>query len=768
MAATTPRFGFNWFDSQTDGDITDDALKFTGEDRLTLDSILAALEKHDHHRVEIIGQPNSIPTATYDIGGELESGTEYFYVVSFVTADGLETISGPETSVTTPDVLAIPIAPSAVTSDATGTLTEGIYYYAVTGLRDAEESGLSDFTVITVLDDENTVTITLPPLGDAQRFQIWRQKETEETWTRIGITDAATFTDDGSVPPAQYGDPDNVPPDESDDEGQYLTSVTLTGDDLSDIQDPNIVAWRLYRTTDSGNYSAASLVHEVVERTVETDPTSPLLSYWIDDGDEPLTGSPKRVTNQLAITPYTFEKADTLPASSSYPSNYPLVSGDTLYYNKNGTWTALSGGGGSQNPDPGSGGGFDFRGAYVPATQYPADAVVTYNNGLWQANVPTSAVPGTTTGGTPIQVVTHPTLPDQQPVPTGYWSVAQQFQIAQSVTVSAVQLHFNNNQPAGQYLAVAFSTSADITTGLISTGYYVGSFPSGLGYFTFPLSAPVTLPANTDIWVAALYGDDTINPGLNLGLQGGQSSDLTFTGSSYSRQIENGGPFVTDPDYGGYMLVFKLNANTPVISNWDNLTYTVPPGGSTGQVLTKSANTNGSYAWSAPTGGGGSSGVVHRMLTSDLVVSAAGQARIYTDGVSINPGETWELKAELAWVPPNATLEWYIIGAGISSATVEAAEGELWYPVGDGNGNTYSSIKYVSNPAIGTGSQDTGPVLSLNTGGGRYPVRLRYVVTNTSGAAINASFGTYLPADATSGQPLTLKTGSFMRATRIA
>jgi hypothetical protein len=342
MAGQTPRFDFNFFGGDTDGTLADDGDKFTGEDRLTLDTILAALENHDHRVPSTTSAPVGTPSlGLVTNGGALEGGTTYYYVVSFVNADGLETISSPEASQATPDLLEAPDPPQGETGTAAGTLAPGVYYYALTGIRGDEESALGAPTAVTVLADENIVTLTLPDEGDADTLQIWRQKDTDPGWTRID-TATATFIDDGSVPAGLYGDPANEAPTATTGADDYVITVTLTGADVTAVQ--NSAGWRIYRSTESGVYSSASLVHEVVERVDELDEESDLLVSWPDDGDAALTGSPKLVSTQLNIPAFSFESATVLPATTGYPLNYPILDADgVLHINRAGTWTVQRG-----------------------------------------------------------------------------------------------------------------------------------------------------------------------------------------------------------------------------------------------------------------------------------------------------------------------------------------------------------------------------------------------------------------------------------------
>jgi hypothetical protein len=346
VAGQTPRFGLNFFGNDTSGTFSDDSDKYTSEDRLLIDRLLTAFENHDHHKNEQLLAPTDVPTATLDSSGSgtLEAGGTYYYVVSFIDAAGLETVSGPEVSIDMPDLLETPDLPQGETGTVTGNqLTPGQYYYALSGLRDGEESALSDPSAITLLSDENTVTLTLPALGDATSFQIWRMKDTDPGYTRIGTSSTGTFIDDGSVPAGVYGDPANFTPTGVGGADTYSIVIDLGPDDATAVQ--NTSGWRLYRSDTSGVYSAASLVHEVIEREDDLDPTSDRLTEWTDTGDAFLLGSPKQIANTMDIAAFVIDENDALPDASAYPDGYPMLDANfALYVARSGGWIEITGG----------------------------------------------------------------------------------------------------------------------------------------------------------------------------------------------------------------------------------------------------------------------------------------------------------------------------------------------------------------------------------------------------------------------------------------
>ncbi len=350
MAGQTPRFGLNYFGGDITGALGDDNDKFTGDDRLVIDRLLAALEGHSHHPTAELTPPSDPLTLGFDdSGGRLSAGETYHYLISFLNASGLETISGPETAISTPDVLPTPDTPSANTpapeDNITGTLPPGGYFYLITGLRGGEESAASDPVSVTVTDDDSAVVLTLPELGDAEQYQVWRMADTDADFTRIGTTDTDSFTDDGSVPAGVYGDPANIVPVTNTGVDNYAVTIELGDDDKAQVLAGNIKAWRIYRSEFSGVYSAQSLVHEVIEHINPVDESTDLLTTWVDDGDPLLIGTPKNRSQEMSVAPFTFEKRDPLPATTGYLANYPIIGPDNaLYTNVAGTWTPVTAG----------------------------------------------------------------------------------------------------------------------------------------------------------------------------------------------------------------------------------------------------------------------------------------------------------------------------------------------------------------------------------------------------------------------------------------
>jgi hypothetical protein len=579
MAGQTPRFNFNFFGGDTDGTIGEDDEKFTGEDRLSLDSILASFETHTHRPVVVLGAPVASPTIADTVGGSLLAGTTYFYVVSFVNADGQETTTGPEASHTTPDVLPVPAAPQGATADSpTGALTPGLYYYALSALRGGEETALSELTAITILTGDNgTVELSLPSLGDADSLQIWRQESTDPGWTRIGTSITGSYTDLGAVAAGIYGDPTNTPPEISIGIDEYQLTITLAGADVAAVQATS--GWRIYRSTVSGVYGAASLVHQVIEREDDLDPTSDLLTSFVDDGDAALTGSPKIISTELMIPAFTFDAANPLPSAAGYPQNYAILDDATgvLYLNRTSTWTAIGGSGGGTVRGQAFMGDWDNDVSYTPG--YEAGDVVVYGTGLFSAITPAAAVPPSATTSSPPPFATIDASVNYYHGNDTAYTQHLMFTVEHTVSSIGLSLEASGTDPITVDLIM-------YGTGVVGTATIADPSALSVGWNIIPLSANVSV--NTfDTYIISTSG---LGAQANVDLCDGPtlSGDITVTDTVLDH---------TDTAITGRYMVARLYG--PDGAAWAILGYVVPPGGATGESLKKISDADGDYGWVA-------------------------------------------------------------------------------------------------------------------------------------------------------------------------
>ena len=354
--ATTPRFKLNTFGGTVPGSLNQDGQKYTGLDRLVIDRLLAQTEVHDHKFRPSGGLTLAAPTGVLQTeAGSLQGGYTYHYRYAVVDAQGAESIASAEVHVETPALLPIPGLPGASADAGTGGLAPGMYYYALTALRGAEETPLGAASLVAVQPGQD-VTLELPPFGDAEAVRVWRLGSTETGYTKIAVVPAGaeTFVDDGAVAADPCAcDPGNQPPNTNTGTAAYAVAITLP----EDVSLATARSWRLYRTVYPGIYPTTSLVHEVVEREAEWDETSPLMRVWIDTGGPAVAGKPMDSDQNMRFQAFTLDSADVLPDAGPYPSFYPLIVGTELYVKIDGAWTLVTGageggGGGVTSPTP--------------------------------------------------------------------------------------------------------------------------------------------------------------------------------------------------------------------------------------------------------------------------------------------------------------------------------------------------------------------------------------------------------------------------------
>lgn len=353
--ALTPYVGLTYFGGNVAGSLVDDGSKFTGADRLTIDRLLYMLATGTrHHGGQAAELTPALPGATLSTDGSLPGGRTYHYVATLLDVNGIESLPSDEVTITTPSLLDAPVEPDVAVSTG-GALSAGLYYYALTALRGtgaaAEESILGDQGSITVLPGEGTVTVTLPaeaPEG-ATSYQIWRMEASDVGWTRVAqvLVDAVPYADAGAVPANPDADRySQAPPQDNEGTYNYAVTITLATVDADKVTSGEAAGWRLYRTETASSWPAVSLVHHVTETTSD-DADAPVMTTWVDDGDDLLTGAPPLQASRLVLSAYTLDSADTLPDPTGYPQFYPLLVQGVLYALVEGVWTPIGGGGGS-------------------------------------------------------------------------------------------------------------------------------------------------------------------------------------------------------------------------------------------------------------------------------------------------------------------------------------------------------------------------------------------------------------------------------------
>lgn len=328
--AFTRRFGFSKFGGLLGGSITDNSSKFSTTDRDVEDRILAYYETHDHAGGDRLADPSELPVLTlHAIGGQLASASTFYYCVTFVDLAGLETAASAEVAISTASQLEPGGAP-ALTAIAGGSLAATGYYYATSLTQDTDETDLTPASVISVVDSTNaTVHVAFDALPEgATSRKIWRQSVADAGYTLVGeIVDptATSFDDDGSVAADDCACDPNHGPNPTNNTNS-TSSITITAPDLSLVagEGSAVKAWRIYRTSLSGNYGTNSLVATVTD-TVNLDGTGGLVVNFLDTGQPLLQGSPPLTSQTILPSPQ-------IPAShiSATSDGHDVAHGSTV------------------------------------------------------------------------------------------------------------------------------------------------------------------------------------------------------------------------------------------------------------------------------------------------------------------------------------------------------------------------------------------------------------------------------------------------------
>lgn len=347
--ATTPNLGLHYYGGDVPGSITDNGSQHTAGDRLFLDQVIQQLAVSARHYVPAVATaPANFSLDSNPNSGQLQDGVTYFYRVALVGLDGFERVASDEASVSMPDVLAAPTAPGLRDAPG-GSLQPGLYYYALTAKSDTQESTLGAGATVNVFAGTNqAIYVDAPSDAQGVPLQVWRKKDTDPGYTRLGTISAGqTLTDDGSTAANPYAlDPAYAPPSNNRGRANSSVTITLVGDAATAADEGTISSWRIYRSTISGYYSAQSLVHDVVETDDEDgNGDGTLRTSWIDTGDALRVGQPQFKDRSLRLTPWAPETVTALPADTSvYPPNYLIVFDEQLYILRDGSWSAVGGG----------------------------------------------------------------------------------------------------------------------------------------------------------------------------------------------------------------------------------------------------------------------------------------------------------------------------------------------------------------------------------------------------------------------------------------
>lgn len=283
---TTPTTHFGFTRINSGEAFSKDGWAFSDADRVRLDDLIFALVNHQHTGEPPLGDPTDPPTfVAVSTGGHLPAATEFFYRISYIDRFGLETAASPEDSITTPNPIGPPAAPSATVESASGVLLPGTYSYLATYYDayggETTPSSINNVQVVSGTTNRIRLDFGSLPTG-VTGIRIYRSRPGQSQFYFLGSVTSGSFYDDGSA------------------EDQTITVNTVNTTNSANSIEVTIPgafipegcqAWRIYRATTSGEYDGNSLVHEVTEGVTDTSIVP--RTVWVDTGDTLLPGSPQ-------------------------------------------------------------------------------------------------------------------------------------------------------------------------------------------------------------------------------------------------------------------------------------------------------------------------------------------------------------------------------------------------------------------------------------------------------------------------------------------
>ena len=253
---------------------SEDDYAFTRRNITNIDHKLylgAEAHVHDGGESAIADPDTSLQLTVTSTGGNVPGGTTIYYSYTWVDQYGAETAQSPTASVSTPNPVSAPSAPTLSIATSGGTLLPGNYYYVLTAYKDTntqETKGSARIYTTVVSGSTNVITLTLPALPtDADGFNVYRRGPGEKEYRYLASIDMSVAT-----PPSDYDDdggttihPTRTIPRVNTTATGNSVSVELPGATPSV---PDGYTWKLYRSYVLNDWDA-SLLHWVVEETEE-------------------------------------------------------------------------------------------------------------------------------------------------------------------------------------------------------------------------------------------------------------------------------------------------------------------------------------------------------------------------------------------------------------------------------------------------------------------------------------------------------------------
>lgn len=283
--------------------------EYSHADRQHMDYLLyqgAEGHKHDGAAAVTVDPSSGLGLVLVPGEGALPAGQTIRYKYTLVDVFGAESAGSIESTISTPQPVTAPNAPTFSILNTGGTLLPGNYYYILTAYTTAntlETTGSPRiYGTLSQSSNTNKVTLTFPskPLG-ALGYNIYRRSPGSQRFQYLSsvnlnvATPPTTFVDDGSF----TEDCNRTVPLVNTTANGCAVQVTFPG------ATPAVTAgytWRLYRTYTLGNYSS-SLLHWVVEETSEHSgiitPTYLDVGVGTTNGQPPafsqIVGSPSKI-----------------------------------------------------------------------------------------------------------------------------------------------------------------------------------------------------------------------------------------------------------------------------------------------------------------------------------------------------------------------------------------------------------------------------------------------------------------------------------------
>lgn len=193
----TENFGFSLINKVSDlGDSYNSDISL-------IDKVLKVMSGIGDGSSVTVDTPVSALTGSSSPGGDLPPESTYWYKYTFIDpASGLESSSSPAFQISTNDLIPSPNAPSLEVTTSGGTLSPGTYNYALSAYYSTssfETAALNESSVFLYSSggSDQAVTLTLPALGDATGFNVYRRSPGNVSFYFIGSTTDPTFVDDG-------------------------------------------------------------------------------------------------------------------------------------------------------------------------------------------------------------------------------------------------------------------------------------------------------------------------------------------------------------------------------------------------------------------------------------------------------------------------------------------------------------------------------------------------------------------------------------------